>query len=108
MSADDRELSNSLRRPKAEVSVKTPQTKPIEKCRKLLAKIEAELEYINSLNRMTGDNGVSGQLVTLTHLIGEANKQWVNNPGNQEALDIVRKIAATSLRTLMLYGCPER
>lgn len=78
----------------------------------IIEAIDEELEYQNSLNesgRADGaDNGVAGQLVTLTRYVRKAEDAWTDHPGDGAALNEIRKIAASAIRTLILYGCPRR
>lgn len=84
----------------------------IELGEKTIQAINGELRYqkdCSGTDRADNtDNGVAGQLVSLTALIAQANEAWYSNADEGPALDIVRKIAATAVRALELYGCPER
>jgi hypothetical protein len=80
-------------------------------CGDVVGAIDDELRYQNNLPACRADDldhGVSGQLVTLQALGIKANEAWYSNHGEEEALDIIRKIAATAVRALILYGCPKR
>ena len=74
--------------------------------------IDEELAYQSSLEGQgrvdEQDHGVAGQLVTLEHYTRKATATWVDNAGETEALDSLRKVAAIAIRALELYGCPRR
>ena len=52
--------------------------------------------------------GTAGQLLTLLVYAQRAIGDWVNNPGNDEALHSLRKCAAIAIRALLTEGCPRR
>jgi hypothetical protein len=54
------------------------------------------------------DHGVAGQLVTLKVYTDEALIAWTKNPGDEAALNALRKVAAIAIRALVQYGCPKR
>lgn len=74
--------------------------------------IDGELDYIESLSDMgradEKDAGVAGQLVTLNVYLQKAQALYCDHAGDRPALDVIRKIAATAIRALIMYGCPER
>ena len=88
----------------------TPE--PIYVTPEVLDAINSELAYQSRLCN-TGrsdavDHGVAGQLVTLKVYTDEALVAWTKNPGDEEALDALRKVAAIAVRALVTYGCPKR
>ena len=74
--------------------------------------LNAELSYQNSLHGTeradANSNGVPDQLLIMEHYLCEAREAWVKNSGDEAALDVLRKVVATGIRALVLYGCPER
>lgn len=88
---------------------------PLSNCHEVVAAIDGELEYQNSLidTDRAGhtDHGVAGQLVTLSSYVDRAREAWVNHgdaEGDNLALDNLRKCAGICVRALILYGCPRR
>lgn len=74
----------------------------------VVAALDWELAYIEALPRRVTDSTVAGQLTTLRVLGIKADEAWYDNAGEEEALDMIRKIAGTAIRALILFGCPER
>lgn len=77
----------------------------------VIAAIDSELAYHNRLgaNRTDDtDHGVAGQIVTLNALNNKLTEAWYGNAGEDEALHILRKIAASATRALILYGVSAR
>ena len=74
--------------------------------------ISDELEYQSTLagtpRADTTDHGLAGKILTLEELAALARKAWYGSGDKTEALDIVRKIAATACRAMILYGCQKR
>ena len=74
--------------------------------------INGELAYTASLQEQgradMSDYGVAGQLVTLQSYARRAQEAWVDNAGEQQALDVLRKVAAIAIRALIVHGCPRR
>lgn len=81
----------------------------------VFAKINHELLYqdrmLRDIDRSNSDglgNEVAGQLVTLSTYTQKAIDAWTLNSGQQEALDVLRKVAAIAIRALEQHGCPSR
>ena len=77
--------------------------------------IEILNEELSYQNEMAGtsradceDHGVPGQIVTMEEYLESARKAWVHTAGDTAALDSIRKVVATGIRALVLYGCPRR
>lgn len=87
-------------------------TKKIVMSQKVIDAINEELEYqsrLTAMGRADGDDhGVAGQLATLQAYTTKAINAWVENAGEEEALDVLRKVAAIAIRALEKYGCPTR
>lgn len=88
------------------------RTDPVCMSQPVINAINGELEYIASLNSRgradTNDHGVAGQLITLDAYTRKAEEAWVNSADEEEALDVLRKVAAIAILALERYGCPER
>lgn len=78
----------------------------------VISAIDGELAYQCTLQAQgradSDDYGVQGQLVTLATYTRKAEDAWVNNSGNTQSLNELRKVAAIAIRALLLYGCPTR
>jgi hypothetical protein len=78
----------------------------------VISAIDGELAYQNSMinTERAGDrdNGVAGQLVTLSDYVRHAEAAWTQNNTDLPALDVIRKCAGICVRALILYGCPVR
>lgn len=84
----------------------------------VVAALDGELAYINSLPSRScedgsprtndRDHGIAGQLVTLSAYLRKAEDAWATQGGEEVALGVIRKLAGTCLRALILYGCPTR
>ena len=74
--------------------------------------INEELAYVATLvdqGRSDDTNyGLPGQLLTLQTYARKALDAWVENPGQDEALHQLRKVAAIAVRGLETEGCPRR
>lgn len=74
--------------------------------------INGELKYQATLPEQgrsdSLDHGVEGRLLTLDVYTRKAIEAWVENPGTDEALHGLRKVAAIAVRALEQYGCPRR
>lgn len=85
---------------------------PVSFPREVIDAIGEELEYqfrVSGTDRADDtDNGVAGQLVTLNALVQQMNQAWYSNAGDHETLDLMRKAAATCVRTMVLYGTVRR
>lgn len=90
----------------------TPKLKEIYVTPEVLDAINGELAYQTSLygsdRADTVEHGVAGQLVTLKVYTDKALDAWTSNPGDEKALDAMRKVAAIAIRALVTYGCPKR
>lgn len=74
--------------------------------------LDEELEY---QNQMAGtersdktDYGIPGQLLTISRIAQKAQDAWVDNRGNDEALEEVRKLVAAGIRVIERNDCPRR
>jgi len=77
----------------------------------VIAAIDSELAYHNRLgsNRTDDvDHGVAGQIVTITELSRQLNAAWYGGPGEDDAIHLMRKIAASAIRSLILYKVSAR
>lgn len=73
--------------------------------------IDGERDYQDNLGmgRTAGlPRTVGDELVLLDYLMTEAKDAWVEYPGNQNALEQIRKIAAVAVRALEQNGVPTR
>jgi len=74
--------------------------------------INEELSYIATLNDQERSDdthhGTEGQLLTLKVYCDKAIAAWVSNPGDDEALEQLRKCAAIAVRALITERCPRR
>lgn len=74
--------------------------------------INQELQYQASLQESgradSVDYGVPGQVVTLVEYTNEVVHRWTREPGQEGALDSLRKVAAIAVRALVEHGCPRR
>lgn len=86
--------------------------KPIVLTDEVISAINGELFYQTSLygsgRADAVQHGVAGQLVTLKVYTDKALEAWTSNPGDDKALDALRKVAAIAVRALVEYGCPKR
>ena len=78
----------------------------------VIAAINGELHYQSKLQDMGRSDGIEsglpGQLVTLSVYVRKAQEAWVMAPGDPDALEQLRKVAAIAIRALEQYGCPIR
>jgi len=85
---------------------------PTQMSTNVINAINGELRYQATLPDLgradSTDYGVEGQLITLTVYTRRAQEAWTDNPGNKQALDVLRKVAAIAVRALEQYGCPQR
>lgn len=90
----------------------TRKLAPITMSLPVITAINEELAYQATLpdsgRADAKDHGVSGQLVTMERYLRKANDAWTDNPGEEAALDVMRKLAAIAVRALETYGCPRR
>jgi len=74
--------------------------------------INEELAYVATLGEQDRSDdvhyGTAGQVLTLQTYARKALDAWVDNPGNDEALHQLRKVAAIASRALVTEGCPRR
>jgi len=72
--------------------------------------LQTELDHINRLVDPSNlrvddvDHGISGQLVILSAYLRSAEDYWVFNRDKSKALASMRKLAATAIRAMILYG----
>lgn len=90
----------------------TQKLPPLAITQEVIDGVNGELSY-QSILQDSGradarEHGVEGQLVTLKVYADEAMVAWVKNPGDDAALDALRKVAAIAIRPLIQYGCPPR
>lgn len=88
------------------------KTIPIKMSSTVIEAINGELQYQATLmDQGRADNtdyGVEGQLTTLAVYTRRAQEAWTDNATSEQALDVLRKVAAIAVRALELYGCPRR
>ena len=74
--------------------------------------INEELAYVASLSAQGRSDevhyGTPGQLLTLKEYTDKAISAWVMNPGNNGALDQLRKCAAIAIRAMLTEGVVRR
>lgn len=73
--------------------------------------VDGEREYQNNLPgfRTDGKQHTVGDYVTmLTHYVNKLHEAWTMNPGNQAALDVMRKCAGITVRCMEEHGAPPR
>jgi len=73
--------------------------------------IDGERDYQDNLglDRVDGHTHTVGEELILMNVhLDLAKAAWVNNPGDIEALEQVRKIAAIAVRCMENHGNPER
>lgn len=87
----------------------------LEKEKELLEALQSELDYQyriadpNDNSRAdSNDNGLAGQIVTMSTYVRKAEDAWTLNPGNEAALNEIRKIAAICIRAMVQYGTIPR
>ena len=51
---------------------------------------------------------VAEEILMLEEYIARARLEWTRNQGDEQALDVVRKVSALALRCLANHGCPPR
>jgi len=87
-------------------------TKPLVLTQDVIDAINGELEYTASLHKNgradAEDYGTEGQLITLKVYTDKALEAWVMNPSDEQARDVLRKVAAIAVRALIQRGCPHR
>ncbi len=75
------------------------------------AAIDGERDYQDALgaNRTDGSAHTVGDYLTmLDTYLRRAQDDWTGNPGNEQALDELRKVAAIAVRCLEEHGAPPR
>jgi hypothetical protein len=78
--------------------------------------VDTERNYQDSLgpSRCEFESGamrhhsVGDHLVMLHEYVKRAFEAWVNNPGDQQALEVVRKVAGIAVRCMEYHGAPTR
>jgi hypothetical protein len=81
------------------------------KRRKVYELIDGERKYQDSLppSRTDGEQRSVGDYLTmLRSYMGKADAAWTDNPGDEQALDVVRKIASIAIRCMEDHGAPPR
>lgn len=68
-----------------------------------------ELEYQNDLG-LNHDMkpSVAEEILLIQEYLNKARTALVNNTGDDQALDVLRKTTAMCLRCLTNHGCPQR
>jgi len=74
----------------------------------IVAALDYELAYLDALPRRMEPDTIAGQFMSVHALLVQASAAWYGTADSTEALDIIRKIAGTALRALIIHGCPER
>jgi len=73
--------------------------------------VVAERRYQDLLPKNRSDGKirtVEGELLLLEDYIARARKAWVDNAGDTQALDVVRKVVSIGVRCLEVHGVIER
>lgn len=73
--------------------------------------IDGERDYQNALGPDRTDGAprtVGDYLTMMQHYLAKATEAWVMNPGDQEALDVVRKLGGIAVHCMEDHGAPER
>jgi hypothetical protein len=73
--------------------------------------IDGEREYQDSLGPDRTDGrkqSVEGFATMLSHYQGKLVDAWVLHPGDDDALDVMRKIAAITVHCMEIHGAPPR
>lgn len=76
------------------------------------AAIDTERAYQDALpptrTDTQGEHSVGEHLVLLKEYVDRALKAWVDNPGDDPALHVVRKVAGIAVRCMEQHGAPKR
>lgn len=73
--------------------------------------IDSERDYQNNLppSRTSGEVHTIGDYVTMMqHYQNELVREWTINPGDAQALQIMRKIAGIAVHCMEDHGAPKR
>ena len=73
--------------------------------------IDGERDYQDALGSDRTDGAprtVGDYLTMLRDYLAEADRNWVRNPGNEQALDTIRKIAGIAVHCMEDHGAPPR
>lgn len=72
--------------------------------------IDGERNYQDNLSELARyrQKTVAEELVIIERYTRKALDAWTDNPGDEAALDVVRKIAATCIRCMEVHGAPSR
>lgn len=75
--------------------------------------IHREFEYQNNLAFSSGwehknNPSVAEEILMIQEYLNKARTAWTQNQGDEQALDMLRKVASMCLRCLANHGCPER
>lgn len=73
--------------------------------------IDRERDYQDLLppSRTDGMPRTVGDYITMIqYYLAEATKAWVMNPGDEQALDVIRKIAGISVHCMEDHGVVQR
>lgn len=82
-----------------------------EKRRNVIEAINTERDYQDSLPGNLTDrylHSVGESILLLEEYVQRAKQEWVNNAGDWDALDEIRKIAAIAVRCMEQHGAPRR
>lgn len=75
------------------------------------AAIDSERDYQDSLppTRTEGHNHSVGAYITmLRHYVTKMDEAWTMNPGDDQALDVMRKVAGIAVHCMEDHGAPHR
>lgn len=74
--------------------------------------LDGEREYQNQMvapgTHHLGKPSVAEELVMMEHYLAEARKSWVTTKGDEESLEMMRKVAGIAVRCFENHGCPVR
>lgn len=73
--------------------------------------LDGERDYQDSLGSDRTDGAkrtVGDYIVMLQHYQNELVRQWTLNPGNEQALDVMRKIGGIAVHCMEDHGAPPR
>lgn len=75
------------------------------------AAVDGERDYQDNLPPTRSDGGdrsVGEYVLMLNHYVRLANAAWTDNPGDAQALEVVRKIAGIAVHCMEDHGAPAR
>lgn len=83
---------------------------PILKMSKVQAIVNTERQYQDELRigRTDGGHKSSGYIVMLRHYVTQATERWTTHPGDEYALDVLRKVAGIAVHCLEDCGVTFR